>query len=152
IRYFEERFEGSAPPPGFDRLRVDFDPDWRTKNRSIYLGVEAVDGELTLHDCEELLQGMDKKLGGATRVGLDFDQRLEGMELAPLGPDRPRSLPPGFVYYQIEGKRADWQDVVQSRALLLRFNPSQAKPEIAAASLSGGERGTPRVARVLKVN
>lgn len=149
MRYFEERSDAAAPT-GLDRLRVDFDPDWRALDQALFLGVKGVDADLAYRDCEELLRGMDMKLGGASRVESDFDRRLRALQLVPIAHERPRYLPGGFVYYRIEGRPADWQDVVQSRSLVLRFNPSQGGAEVGAAS-SVGERVAPGVVRVLKV-
>jgi hypothetical protein len=147
--YFEERVEGPAPSK-IDRLRVKFDPDWRTANRSIYLGVEGVDAELSSVDCQEVLRAIDMKLGGATRVEDYFHGRLKDIQLVPLVPDRPRVLPSGFVYYRIEADATAWQDVVKTGTMILMFNPSQVRPEIARAAVPAAETelGAPRVARV----
>jgi type VI secretion system protein ImpJ len=145
MRYFEARFDGPTRPAKFDRLRVEFDPDWRASNRSIYLGVEGVEVELASHDCQKLMDAIDMKLGGATRVERAHEGRLKAFQLVSIAPDRPRGLPPGFVYYRIEGDPPDWQDVVQSKAMVLLYSPSQGAPKAAAAYASSGEPESPRI-------
>jgi type VI secretion system protein ImpJ len=146
VRYFEGRADGPPQQWAIDRLQVEFDPDWKAANRPLYLGVEGVESDLSSQECQEILRAIDMKLGGATTVEEDFRGRLQGLKLVPIAPDRPRVLPPGFVYYRIEGDAASWQDLAASRAMVLRFNPSQAVPE------AGTGPEAARGPRVLKVS
>jgi type VI secretion system protein ImpJ len=151
MHYFQEQIDPSPRAPKLDRLRVDFDPAWRTSGRSIYLGIEGVETELGFHECQALIGAIDMKVGGATKVDSYFQGRLKAIQLVPVTPDRPRALPPGFVYYRIEAEPQDWQDVVQTRTMILRFNPAHVEPGGTVAPASASDTAAPRVVRVLKV-
>jgi len=153
MSYFEEQFDSPAQASEVDRLRVVFDPDWRTGNRMIYFGVEGVDTELSSPDCQELLRAIDMKLGGASKVESYYQERLEGIRLVPMGSDRPRLLPSGFVYYRIGGEPSVWQDVINTKFMVLRFTPAQVKSEVSRAGVTEGapDSAAKWIVRVLRV-
>jgi type VI secretion system protein ImpJ len=159
--YFEGQAEGSPQRRTIDRLQVGFVKGWRDDNRALYLGVEGVDGELSSQDCQALIRAIELKQGGASTADAAFHDRLRDLELIPVDPERrPRVLPPSFVYYRLKGEDAPWLDVINSKAMFLRFNPTKVKPEEepgpAPASASGSasvepDRERTRITRTLNI-
>jgi type VI secretion system protein ImpJ len=127
VRHFEGHPEGPPDGPTVERLRVAFDPEWRVRGRTPFLGVRGVDAELSAGDCERLLREIGMKLGGAAGLGSLVTGRLRDFRLLPV-PERPRVLPPSYVYYRIEGDESAWRDVVGSGALVVQVNPTRVTP------------------------
>lgn len=114
-RYFERMGE---------RLQVSLEPGWLTPAKSLYLGVET---ELADQQCQELLAGMDMKMGSGAQVEHIFKRALRGLNLVPIVRP-PRQLPAGqgIVYYQVERDQTYWKDVSDSYSMALRMNLEHA--------------------------
>jgi len=135
---------GTSARPTIARLSVQFNPQWLALGRVLFLGVRGIDAELSIQESDEILSRIDMKLGGGS-VGDAFEDRLHDLSLVTVSPNRPRILPPDYIYYRLEGNQTIWRDIEQSRTLVVQVNPTRITPEVYLTTPTSDEDGDPDV-------
>ena len=107
------------------RMQVSLEPVWLEQARSMFLGVRS---PLSREECITMLTKagqLDMKVGSSDRVDQVFTKGAAGLRFTPSARP-PRALPTaeGLTFFQIdrESNPSEWQFVVKSLSLAIRFN------------------------------
>lgn len=109
-----------------DRLgmQVSIEPRWFNSDWQWYIGVNK--GDLSSHECQDLLTQLDWKLGSSRQVELLFKHRAAGVQLTPV--ERAVGALPvlnDWMYFEVRRQDSPaWQDVQQTQTLAMRLKDS----------------------------
>ena len=111
------------------QLKVELQPPWLEENVQLFIGVRS---PLEPDRCVELMGGggIDMKVGSSDRIEKIYALGDMGLKLVHVPNTRlPQALPRDskLTYFQInrEQQQAEWQHVVLSKTLAIRFNETK---------------------------
>ena len=111
------------------QLKVELQPPWLEQNVQLFIGVRS---PLEPDRCVELMGGggIDMKVGSSDRIEKIYALGDMGLKLVHVPNTRlPQALPRDskLTYFQInrEQQQAEWQHVVLSKTLAIRFNETK---------------------------
>lgn len=106
------------------RMQVVLDRDWLEQTIPMYVGILS---PLEAEECVNFFRQINMKIGSSDRVDILYRMGMPGLKFTHVpGAALPQSLPrtKGLTYFQInrELQQSEWQSIVQSKTLAIRFN------------------------------
>ena len=116
-RFFQGRVTGGGKEAG---MSVRLETKWLGVDWEWFVGVTH--SGLPTGKVQELLLGLDWKMGSAAQVDELFRRRAEGVKLLPRL-QAPRQLPitGNWVYYEVARGNTAWNDVLRDQSLAMRI-------------------------------